>query len=65
MQNSLGKITNLHIVINSSVEQTHIIYQKQPSIGVLIKRFSENMQQIYRRTPMTMFDFNNVALQHY
>ena len=26
--------------------------QKQPSVGVLIKRCSKNMQQIYRRTPM-------------
>ena len=26
--------------------------QKQPSRGVLIKRCSENMQQIYRKTPM-------------
>ena len=28
------------------------IGQKQPSRGVLMKRCSENMQQIYRRTPM-------------
>ena len=28
-------------------------FQKQPSRGVHIKRCSENMQQIYRRTPMT------------
>ena len=27
-------------------------FQKQPFIGVLIKRCSENMQQIYRRGPM-------------
>ena len=31
--------------------QSHI--QKQPSIGVLRKRCSENMQQIYWRAPMT------------
>ena len=30
-----------------------IIIQKQPSIDVLIKRCSENIQQIYRRTPMS------------
>ena len=29
-----------------------VIFQKQPSRGVLKKRCSENMQQIYRRTPM-------------
>ena len=34
---------------------------KQPSRGVLGKRFSENMQQIYRRTPMPKCDFNTVA----
>ena len=29
------------------------------------KRCSENMQQIYRRTPMRKCDFNNVPLQLY
>ena len=32
--------------------------QKQPFRGILRKRCSENMQQIYRRTPMPKFDFN-------
>ena len=35
--------------------------QKQPSRGVNRKSCSENMQQIYRRTPMPMCDFNKVA----
>ena len=35
-----------------------LAWQKQPSGGVLIKRYSENMQQIYRRTPMPKYDFN-------
>ena len=39
--------------------------QKQPSRGVLSKRCSENMQQIYRRTPMPKCDFNKVGLQLY
>ena len=39
--------------------------QKQPSRGVLRKRCSENMQQIYRRTPMPKCDFNKVAKQPY
>ena len=39
--------------------------QKQPSRGVLRKRCSENMQQIYRRTPMPKCDFNKVALEVY
>ena len=34
--------------------------QKQPSRGVLRKRCSENMQQIYRRTPMPKWGFNKV-----
>ena len=39
--------------------------QKQPPTGVLKKRCSENMQQIYRRTPMPKSDFNYVAFQLY
>ena len=35
-------------------------FQKQPSTGV-IKRRSENMQQIYRRTAMPKCDFSKVA----
>ena len=36
--------------------------QKQPVRVVLRKRCSENMQQIYKRTPMLKCDFNKVAL---
>ena len=39
--------------------------QKQPLRGVLGKRCSENMQQIYRRAIMPKCDFNKVALQLY
>ena len=39
--------------------------QKQSSRGVLRKRCSENMQQIYRRIPMPKYDSNKVALQLY
>ena len=39
------------------------ILQKQPFRGVLRKRFSENMYQIYRRTPMPKCDFKKVAEQ--
>ena len=39
--------------------------QKKPSRDVLRKRFSENMQQIYRRTPIPKCDFSKVALQLY
>ena len=34
--------------------------QKQPSRGVLSKMCSENMPQIYRKTPMPKGDFNKV-----
>ena len=34
----------------------------QPLIGVPRKRCSENMQQIYRATPMPRCDFNKVPL---
>ena len=39
-----------------------ILYQKQkqPPRGVPRKRCSENIQQIYRRTPMPKCDFNKV-----
>ena len=40
--------TNLHTV------------QKQPPRGVLKKRCSENMQEIYRRTRMSKCDFNKL-----
>ena len=41
----------------------HVIsgFEKQPSRGVLRKRCYENIQQIYRTTPMSKCDFNKVA----
>ena len=39
--------------------------EKQLSRGVLKKRWSENIQQIYRRTPMKKSEFNKVAKQLY
>ena len=50
-------IWQLHLLVST--------LQKQPSKGVLRKMCSENMQQIYRRTPMPMCDFNKVAMQLY
>ena len=47
------------IKITIVVKVTNI--QKQPSRGVLRKSCSENMQEIYRRTPMPKCDFNKVA----
>ena len=46
----------LHNLIHlNNFSDTNTI-QKQPSRGVLRKRCSENMQQIYRRTPMLKCD---------
>ena len=42
-----------------------MIPRSSPPRGVLRKRCSKNMQQIYRRTPMAKRDFNKVALQLY
>ena len=42
-----------------------LIFSKHPFRGFLIKRCSENMQQIYRRTPMSKCGFNEVAKQLY
>ena len=39
--------------------------QKQPPRGVPKKRCSENMQPIYRTTPMSKCDFNKVALHYF
>ena len=36
-------------------------YQREPSRGVLKKRCSEHMQQIYRRTAILKCDFNKIA----
>ena len=38
-------------------------FQNQPSKSVFRKRCSENMLQIYRKTPMPNCDFNKVGLQ--
>ena len=50
-----------------SVSKVRFNFQKQPPRGALRKRFSENMQQIYRRTPMPKCNFSNfieIALRH-
>ena len=49
-----------HQVVPIQMVEANI--QKQSSRGVLKKRCSENIQQIYRRTPMSKCDFNKVAL---
>ena len=49
--------------VNAGILKAIYHAQKQPTRGVPRKRFSENMQQIYRRKPMPKCDFNNVALR--
>ena len=46
-------------IFPKSYNRKHL--QKQPSRGVLRKRCSKNMPQIYRRTPMPKCDFNKAA----
>ena len=45
--------------------QKTILFQKQPTRPVLREMYSENMQQIYRRTPMSNCNFNKVAKHLY
>ena len=57
--------TSFKLFFQRSDPLAHLLYQgfnsqKQPSIGVFIKRCSENIQQIYRRTTMSKCDFNKV-----
>ena len=49
--NNLNEISYLIMSKNNS-DDHDIQLQKQPSRGVQSKRCSENIQQIYRRTPM-------------
>ena len=42
-----------------------LVLQKQSPSGVPRKTCSENIQQIYRRTPMPKCDFNKLAKQLY
>ena len=53
------KVTDQAIAMDSHQNKFRTL-QKQPSRGVLKKRCSENMQQIYRRTPMPKCDFNKL-----
>ena len=65
----------LYVELENTYPQKKLVYyvmlllipslQKQPSRGVPRKWYSENMQQIYRRTPMPKCNFNKVVLQLY
>ena len=65
---SARKFSNMFSFIDdlAAISDSGELYkQKKPSRDVLRKRFSENMQQIYRRTPIPKCDFSKVALQLY
>ena len=57
-------------LLKTTTKSTHFLpakkkTQKQPSRGPLRKRCPENMQQMYRRTPMPKCDFNKYAKELY
>ena len=54
--------TLLQYTIQKILTKLQERFQKQPPRGVLKKWCSENMQQIYRRTPMPKCDFNKVEI---
>ena len=58
--------TSWHTKLYSTTTKITLLkIQKQPYRGVLKRRCSESMQQVYKRTPMPGYDFNKVALQLY
>ena len=65
-------VLNLFKFNNKDIRKTSMIFfQKQFSVGVLRKRCSENMQQIYKRTPMSSVisiklqkNFIKIGLRH-
>ena len=63
---SMGAISWIAFWLSLVVKEQYVknfLFQKHPSRGVLKKRYSENTQQIYRRTPMPKCDFNKGAKQ--
>ena len=62
---NLQQISRTPLPKNTSEGLLRYILQKQPSTDVLKKTCSENMQLIYRRTPMSMCDFNKIAKELY
>ena len=49
-------------VPNDIVLRNLCTLRKKPSVGVLMKRYSEDVQPIYRKTPTPKCDFYKVAL---
>ena len=61
LSNKKIRSTLAMIPIKSPVYIQKANKEKQPSRGDLMKRCSENMQQIYRRKALPKCDFNKVA----
>ena len=52
----------LHELSDCILGENYSDFQKEPSKGVLRKKCSRNMQQIYRRTRMSKCDFSKFVL---
>ena len=52
-------------VFKNMTDMFNKILQKQFPMGVCRNSCYVNMQQIYRKTPMEIYDFNKVAMQLY
>ena len=60
------KLLQRKFVVQKGFILTVIVERKKIfSTGALIKRCSEDMQEIYRRTPMSKYHFSKVAKQLY
>ena len=60
-ENTFSPSTAFEIIREINLMFCHGKVQKHPSRDVFWKRCSENMHQIYKRTPMPKCDFNKVA----
>ena len=62
MKEITGKFQEKNQSLPTTIETENGIIQKEPPKGVLRKMCSENMQQIYKKTPMLKCDVNKVAI---
>ena len=62
LEKTINPGTNMYELLHASFQGVERLFQNQPPRGVLRKRCSENMQEIYRRTSRSKCDSNKVAL---
>ena len=62
---SQENLKNFKDVITNSKLGNEMNFRSSPSEVVLGERCSENMQEIYSRTPMLKYNFNKVTKQLY